>query len=108
MLYIRRRNWLPATTEFRAAAVGDRGDWTPEHGRVASWRKPRGHIPMTRHTAGHDRTATAGSTGILRAGTAAPDFELRATPDQSLRLSDLRNRPVVLAFYPADLEPRLW
>jgi peroxiredoxin len=43
--------------------------------------------------------------GVLRAGTAAPDFELYATPDQSLRLSELRPRPIILAFYPADWSP---
>ena len=39
---------------------------------------------------------------ILAAGTVAPDFSLRATPDQTLTLSELRGRPVVLVFYPAD------
>jgi peroxiredoxin len=43
--------------------------------------------------------------GILQPGTAAPDFELRSTPDQTLKLSELRGRPVVLAFYPADWSP---
>ena len=43
--------------------------------------------------------------GILQAGTPAPDFSLRSTPDQSLSLSELRGRPVVLAFYPADWSP---
>jgi peroxiredoxin len=42
---------------------------------------------------------------ILAAGTAAPDFELRSTPDQLLRLSELRGKPVILAFYPADWSP---
>jgi peroxiredoxin len=41
----------------------------------------------------------------LAAGTEAPDFELRSTPDQSLSLSDLRGRPVVLVFYPEDWSP---
>jgi peroxiredoxin len=41
----------------------------------------------------------------LPAGTPAPDFTLRATPDQSLSLSELRGRPVVLIFYPADWSP---
>jgi peroxiredoxin len=41
----------------------------------------------------------------LDAGAAAPDFELRSTPDQSVRLSDFRGRPVILAFYPADWSP---
>lgn len=39
---------------------------------------------------------------ILAAGTPAPDFELNATPDQTLALGELRGRPVILAFYPAD------
>jgi peroxiredoxin len=43
--------------------------------------------------------------GILAPGTPAPDFTLRATPDQSLSLSDLRGRSVILAFYPADWSP---
>jgi peroxiredoxin len=42
---------------------------------------------------------------ILGAGTTAPDFALRATPDQVLRLSELRGRPVILVFYPADWSP---
>jgi len=44
-------------------------------------------------------------TGIAREGTPAPDFELYATPDQTVSLRDLRGRPVVLAFYPADWSP---
>jgi peroxiredoxin len=42
---------------------------------------------------------------ILSKGTPAPDFELMATPDQKLRLNDLRGRRVILAFYPADWSP---
>jgi peroxiredoxin len=42
---------------------------------------------------------------LLTAGTAAPDFRLHVTPDQQLSLSELRGRPVVLAFYPADWSP---
>jgi peroxiredoxin len=42
---------------------------------------------------------------ILTAGTPAPDFALHATPDQILRLSELRGRPVILVFYPADWSP---
>jgi len=47
---------------------------------------------------GHSSTA-------LRAGTSAPDFGLRSTPDQTVRLSEFRGQPVVLAFYPADWSP---
>lgn len=42
---------------------------------------------------------------ILPAGTAAPDFTLNATPDQTLSLGELKGRPVILAFYPADWSP---
>jgi peroxiredoxin len=42
---------------------------------------------------------------ILGAGTQAPDFNLHVTPDQKLKLSELRGKPVVLAFYPADWSP---
>ena len=42
---------------------------------------------------------------VLAAGMPAPDFELHATPDETLRLSELRGRPVILAFYPADWSP---
>ena len=42
---------------------------------------------------------------ILEAGTPAPEFTLQCTPDQTLALSELRGRPVVLAFYPADWSP---
>jgi peroxiredoxin len=42
---------------------------------------------------------------ILSAGTPAPEFSLHVTPDQKLSLSELRGRPVILAFYPADWSP---
>jgi peroxiredoxin len=42
---------------------------------------------------------------ILPAGTAAPEFALNATPNQVLSLSELRGRPVILVFYPADWSP---
>ena len=44
-------------------------------------------------------------SSILAAGTVAPNFTLRVTPDQNLTLSDLRGKPVILAFYPADWSP---
>lgn len=43
--------------------------------------------------------------GILAPGTPAPDFTLHVTPDQTLSLKELRGRPVILAFYPADWSP---
>ena len=45
------------------------------------------------------------SETILPAGTPAPDFELQSAPDKTLRLSELRGKPVVLVFYPADFSP---
>lgn len=42
---------------------------------------------------------------MLSTGSIAPDFELYSTPDQKLKLTELRNRKVVLAFYPADWSP---
>jgi peroxiredoxin len=42
---------------------------------------------------------------ILNPGTQAPEFSLHVTPDQKLALSELRGRPVILAFYPADWSP---
>jgi peroxiredoxin len=41
----------------------------------------------------------------LSAGTPAPDFALKSTPDQTVSLREFRNRPVVLVFYPADFSP---
>jgi peroxiredoxin len=42
-------------------------------------------------------------SSIPTAGTAAPDFTLRVTPDQTSR--SLRGKSVILAFYPADWSP---
>ncbi|CCB87106.1 MULTISPECIES: redoxin domain-containing protein [Parachlamydia] len=42
---------------------------------------------------------------ILASGTVAPDFTLYVTPDQKLTLSELRGKPVIIAFYPADWSP---
>jgi peroxiredoxin len=42
---------------------------------------------------------------MLTVGTPAPDFALHSTPDQKLKLSELRGKRVILAFYPADWSP---
>lgn len=47
----------------------------------------------------------SGTTELLPAGPKAPDFSLHVTPDQTLSLSELRGKPVILAFYPADWSP---
>jgi peroxiredoxin len=52
------------------------------------------------HSPAHSKESSA-----LPAGTAVPDFALKSTPDQIVRLSGFRGRPVVLAFYPADWSP---
>jgi peroxiredoxin len=42
---------------------------------------------------------------LLAADMPAPDFTLPQAPDARLRLADLRGRPVILVFYPADWSP---
>jgi peroxiredoxin len=49
--------------------------------------------------------ANGRSSTVLPAGTPAPEFSLLSTPDQTVKLSEFRGRPVVLAFYPADWSP---
>ena len=49
-----------------------------------------------------DSTST---TQVLPAGTVAPDFELKSTPTTTMKLHDLRGKPVILVFYPADFSP---
>src|SRR6478672_6721048 len=46
-----------------------------------------------------------GMAQLLTAGTTAPNFTLHVTPDQLLTLDDLKGKPVILAFYPADWSP---
>jgi peroxiredoxin len=41
----------------------------------------------------------------LQAGVAAPEWDLKSTPDQSVRLTDFRGRNLIMAFYPADWSP---
>jgi peroxiredoxin len=42
---------------------------------------------------------------LLKPGEIAPDFSLSCTPFEKTSLSQLRGRPVVLLFYPADWSP---
>lgn len=48
---------------------------------------------------------TGERSDALPAGTPAPVFELRSTPDQSVRLGDFSGRRLIMAFYPADWSP---
>jgi peroxiredoxin len=76
---------------------------------------------------GKNQQGTTAENSALGAGVRAPDFKLRSTqpsrpdretgepppdtkpqsmpPDQFISLSELRGRPVILAFYPADWSP---
>ncbi|HET6797150.1 MAG TPA: redoxin domain-containing protein [Gemmatimonadales bacterium] len=58
---------------------------------------------MTRTDPDSGRAST--SLGLLPAGAPAPDFALASGPDRVLRLTDLRGRPAILVFYPADWSP---
>jgi peroxiredoxin Q/BCP len=42
---------------------------------------------------------------VIEEGTQAPDFELQSHDGSTVRLSDLRGKPVVLYFYPKDDTP---
>jgi peroxiredoxin len=44
-------------------------------------------------------------SALLPPGTPAPDFQLPLSPNEKITLSELRGKPVVLAFYPADWSP---
>ena len=48
---------------------------------------------------------TQESSKLLRAGAPAPAFTLSVAPNKTLSVQDLRGRPVILAFYPADWSP---
>jgi len=52
-----------------------------------------------------DEQRASGASTPLAAGTPAPDFTLPSGPESQLRLSDLRGKPVILVFYPADWSP---
>src|SRR4051812_17429064 len=51
-----------------------------------------------------DATADAPSA-LLQPGTPAPDFSLDTGPGETMQLSSLRGRPVILVFYPNDWSP---
>ena len=44
-------------------------------------------------------------SAVVEEGRAAPDFELKSDTGETVRLSSLRGRPVVLYFYPKDETP---
>jgi peroxiredoxin len=44
-------------------------------------------------------------SSALPAGTVAPAFKLKSTPDQYVALSEFKGKTLILAFYPADWSP---
>src|SRR3982750_2603049 len=61
--------------------------------------------PRHGHQSANHPARPRAAPAALPPGTPSPDFELNSTPDQTLALSELRGRPVVLVFYPADWSP---
>src|SRR5712664_1716605 len=68
-------------------------------------RQNRTRNPLNNEPKVKQRPPRSGKPACLPAGAAAPDFDLKSTPDQSVKLSEFRGQPVVLAFYPADWSP---
>jgi peroxiredoxin len=66
---------------------------------ITSHREPRASA------ASNEPPGTQSVSELLPPGTPAPDFTLHVTPDQTLSLKELRGRPVIMAFYPADWSP---
>lgn len=42
---------------------------------------------------------------LIEKGTKAPDFELAAGPDKTIKLADYKDKKLILVFYPADWSP---
>lgn len=60
---------------------------------------------MSTSPVSNNDSQTADASRLLAPGTQAPDFTLPFAPHQVLSLSELRGKPVILAFYPADWSP---
>ena len=50
-------------------------------------------------------TSLASETSALKVGDEAPDFELKSHLGSSVKLSQMRGKNVVIAFYPAAWTP---
>src|SRR5262249_3683645 len=98
-----RPTWSP---RFRAASTSDSGWW--RHISISDTVRGTSDAPTTlprrREMLMHDQSSQF-PNGPLQPGTRAPAFSLRDTPDQSVSLSELRGRIVILVFYPADWSP---
>ena len=84
-------------------------DYPGARANRAQPRHPESHFEnptvMEGETVMTNNASQPNQSKILSAGTTAPDFELRSSPEKILRLRDLRGHPVILAFYPADWSP---
>jgi len=77
----------------------------PDRGALHRARPNNTPPPYMSTAISHTQTASNGHRTALGPGVEAPEFTLRCTPDQSVSLGELRGRPVILAFYPADWSP---
>jgi len=59
----------------------------------------------TKHRLFYNGAMAEHRTEPLLAGEHARDFELKASPDQPVSLSDFRDRALIVASYPADWSP---
>ncbi len=50
-------------------------------------------------------TKVKAAPAVAKVGLPAPEFSLKATPDQTVSLDQLKGKPIVLVFYPADWSP---
>src|SRR6266446_8211092 len=90
---------LICSRKSRALSTSGFGLWKPTPRPANDPRvKCMSAITTTKSVRGNGSTA-------LPAGTPAPDFALKSTPDQTVRLSEFRGQPLVLVFYPADWSP---
>ena len=67
-------------------------------GVLSSFRRKRQPDPVSEGD-------QSNSGPMLEKGSRAPDFSLKSTIGDNVSLADLRGRPVVLVFYPADWSP---
>ena len=63
------------------------------------------HMADTKESNKDGAAQRSQTSTVLAPGTPAPDFTLPSAPDRKRALSELRGRPVILAFYPADWSP---
>jgi peroxiredoxin len=102
---------LPVQAQVRTTILDDRYALSEGDGALPKWDKVGAeasfqpginlNLIILHLLNGTENTMAA----ILTPGTPAPEFCLHVTPDQELALSELRGKPVILAYYPADWSP---